>query len=309
MSAHPSVDDLYAVFVATLPADLVDAASALPVMLRLAPSRDVPWSEVFGHDVTLGAPALVAEAMPGVAPDVVRDASLAHLLAIIEAFGADRVLDGQVDPTPELDRVLSHARAARDEALARVPAGAGYAPADAETAAAIRAEHEILRGGEPVSWSRYLAITHAKQRLGLPASLALARAAGWDARRVRTLGRLLDAICVGLQLHDDVIDWETDLVRGGAWAALLSARAGTAPASARRAVFESGALHHMLQHAARSFRAARRRAEVLHLGQLAAWARGRELDVVELARREAESPGQTNRAHALSQWAKAVLRG
>lgn len=325
MSALVWIDDLYAGFVATLPEALAPLGRALPKALDLAPSVDVPWSEVFSHPITLGAPRLVAEGMPGLGEDVVRDATLAHLLAIIEAFGTDRILDGQIDPSPEIDAVLAHARKARDAALARVngagqAAGRGapsFAHADAETAAAIRAEHDILHGGQAVSWSRYLAVVHGKQRLGLPASLSLARAAGWDARRQKSLGKLLDAVWIGLQLHDDVVDWEADLSRGGAWAASLAAHVPmrsnprdrkTVPVSARRLVFESGALARMLAHSTRSFRAARRRAEVLHLGELCSWARERERATASLAHDELASPGQTNRAHALAHWAKTVLQ-
>ena len=329
MSAPTYVDELYAAFVDTLPDEVRDVARALPVILGLAPTPDVPWSEVFSNEITLGAPALVAEAMPGIEADVIRQAGIAHLLAIVEAFGTDRILDGQIDPAPEIDAVLEQARRARDAALADVLRDVrdvhlspdaepelSYLQAEAETTAAIRAEHAVLRSGEAVTWSRYVSIAYAKQRLGLPAALALARVAGWDAPRRRSLGRLLDAVWVGLQLHDDVIDWEDDLSRGGAWASSLASQIPlrvdardrkTIPVSARRLVQESGALRRMLAHSARSFRAARRRAVALGLGRLAAWALERELHVGELALREASSPGHTNRAHALSIWAKTVL--
>lgn len=350
MSAQPWIDELYADFVRMLPDALAEPARELPMRLQLTPSRAVPWSEVFSHEVTLGAPRLVAEGMPGLPEGAVRDASLAHLLAIIEAFGTDRLLDGQVAPSAELEDILAHARRVRDEALARVlvghiggdpqtpapgghaggapqtPArgGAGSAPdevyarADAETADAIRTEQAILHSGESVPWARYLTVAHGKQRLGLPASLTLARAAGWDARRRAVLGKMLDAMWVGLQLHDDVVDWETDLARGGSWAASLAAHVPpradprdrkTVPVSARRLVFESGALARMLQQSARCFRAARRRAAALGLRTLEAWAQGREQHLGDLARAEATSPGQTNRAQALSHWAKIVLPG
>lgn len=332
VSPPTHVDELYAAFVDTLPEGLRDVARAFPVILGLAPTPDVPWSEVFSNEITLAAPTLVAAAMPTISAEVTRQAGLAHLLAIIDAFGTDRLLDGQIDPAPEIDAVLTLVRRARDAALAGVlalaPEGGrdgehdgeddelSYARAEAETAAAIRAEHAILRSGEAVTWSRYLSLAHAKQRLGLPASLALARVAGWDARRRRALARLLDAVCVGLQLHDDVVDWEDDLSRGGAWAASLAAQASlhvdahdrrTIPVSARRLVQASGALLRMLEQATRSFRAARRRAGVLGMERVAAWARERELTVGELARQEAVSPGHTNRARALSIWAKTVL--
>lgn len=324
VSGPALIDELYAEFVSALPDDLAPAARALPHALDLAPSAETPWSEVFSNEVTLGAPQLVAEGMTGITEGVLREATRAHLFAIIEAFGTDRLLDGQVDASRELEGVLTRVRAARDEALGRITAGPAsssafsYARADEETAAAIRAEQAILKRGEAVAWPRYLAISYDKQRLGLPASLSLARAAGWDARRTRSLGKLLDAVWLGLQLHDDVVDWESDLRRGGAWAASLAAhvppRANprdrkTVPVSARKLVLDSGVLLRMLRASSRYFRAARRRAEVLGLHRLGAWARGREALTADLAQREAESPGQTNRAQALATWARIVLEG
>lgn len=330
MSGPRSVDDLYETFARALPHGLTVAARALPFMLRLAPVVGVSWGEVFTHEPTLSAPRLVVEAMPGLPDTVVEDAALAHLLAVVGAFGADRILDGQVERAPELDAILMHARCARDEALARVVDFAhrdvevpveldpalSYARADDRTMAAIRAEHAILGHGETVSWSRYLAISYAKQRIGLPASLALAYAAGWDARRRRALARLLDTTCVGLQIHDDVVDWEDDLAHGGAWAASLAAYAPraiavrdrkTIPVSTRRLVFESKVLPRMLRHSARCFRAARRRAQVLGAARFAAWAFAREAQLGELWREEAAAPGRTNRARALSAWVNTVL--
>jgi hypothetical protein len=325
------IDDLYASFVATLPEALIAPALGLASTLGLAPSRAVPWSEVFSNEITLGAPRLVAEAMPDLAPDVVRRATLAHLLAVIEAFGTDRIEDGQTAETPALAAVLAHARAARDAALAAVLQSAGdarvegwgaglsepsYARAEREALAAIRAEQAVLRTGDVIAFDRYLDISHGKQRVGLPASLALARVAGWDARRARCLARLLDAVWVALQLHDDVIDWEDDFQRGGAWAPALAAYASsriaagdrpTMPLSVQKLVHQSGALARMLAGSARRFKAARRRAEALGAHRLAAWAREREETTRDLARREAESPGFANRSHALSHWVQTVL--
>jgi len=268
----------------------------------------------------------VAEAMPALPDALVRDATLAHMLAVIEAFATDRIEDGQVPSTPALVAVIAGAQAARDAALERVTRAAigqrpavelAYAHAERETLDAIRAERAVLRGGDSITFDHYLAVSHGKQRLGLPASLALARAAGWDARRERVLTRLLDAVWVGLQLHDDVIDWEDDLARTGAWAALIaahvSARVGardreTVPVSVRRLVHQSGALARMLQASSRCFRAARRRAQVLGAVRLAAWAGEREALIRDLAVHEAETPGFAGRAHALSGWARTVLR-
>jgi hypothetical protein len=315
-SPSGGIDELYGAFVATLPPALAGHAEELAMTLGLAPSRDVPWSSVFGHEVTLGAPRLVADAMPELALAAITGATLAHMLSVIEAFGTDRIEDGQVPATPELGEVLARARAARDDVIARVrgdPSGAEptYARAEQATVAAIRAEQEVFRAGRAVSFERYLAISRGKQSVGLPAALALARAAGWNARRARCLEEMLYAVWVGLQLHDDVIDWEDDLRRGGAWAASLAASSVPSRPSARELtktdLHASGVLARMLAGSARCFRAARRRASVLGAHRLAGWAREREETVGALARREAEAAGFANRAHALSSWSKTVL--
>jgi hypothetical protein len=265
--------------------------------------------------------------MPAVPRAVVDDATLAHALAVVEAFGTDRIEDGQVRRTPALEAVLAAIRDARDAALARVlGAGVGgladdaqlsYAVAGRRTLAAIRDERAALRSGEAVPWERYLDVAWRKQRVALPASLALARVAGWDARRTRTAARLLDAIGVGLQLSDDVVDWEEDLAHGGAWAALLAAYGPpgglgprdrqTIPVSVQRMVHVSGVLSHLLARSARQLRAARRRAEALGARRLAAWARAQEARMSDLSDREARSPGYATRARALSAWSKLVF--
>jgi len=77
------VDALFDAVIETLPADQRAAARGLPHRLKLAPSPDIPWSAVFNHDVTLSAPALFAQAIPEAHPGLVRDAVIAHMLAVI----------------------------------------------------------------------------------------------------------------------------------------------------------------------------------------------------------------------------------
>src|SRR4051812_41598699 len=191
MSGRPLADELFDAFAATLPAPLAAEARRLPHTLGLTPSPEIRWSEVFGHEVTLGATELWADAMPGVPGGDRRAAAMAHLLAVIEAFGTDRIEDDQIAPTAALLGVLEAARRARDAALARVAPEeiASMLGAHAKTRAAVAEERRILRGKRAVGFARYLEVSLDKQQLGVPASLALARAAGWDARRRRTLGR------------------------------------------------------------------------------------------------------------------------
>lgn len=315
MSRNALVDTLFAVFVGALPEELRDAAGSLTYSLGLAPSPDVPWSEVFGNAVTLGAPLFVADAAPQLGGAVVHDAVMAHLLAVIEAFGSGRIEDGQVARTPELSAVLEHARRARDAAIARVAAedARAYDDAGEATQAAIAEERGILRSGCAVDFDRYLAVSLAKQRLGAPASLSLARAAGWEPRRRQSLARMLEAIWTALQLHDDAVGWEGDLARGGGWALALAGGATQLAweedgVSARGAVLGSGVLARMLAASARRYRAARRRAAALGVTRLAAWAREREATLSDLARHERESPGFAGRSRALSAWARSYCR-
>ncbi|WP_434047224.1 MULTISPECIES: hypothetical protein [Sorangium] len=221
------VDELYKAFWRTLPGMLHAEAQGLAHTLGLTPSRDVPWSAVFSNEFTLAAPALLADAMPGVRGATVQDALLAHLLAVIEAFATDGIQDAQVRPTWQLEALLAHARRARDEALRRVAPGVAdpaidFARADEATLLAIEAERALLASGEPAGFSRYYALSLAKQRVGFPASIALAHAAGWTAAQREVLSRMLSSVWLGLQLHDDVLDWQDDYQRGGAWAVVLA---------------------------------------------------------------------------------------
>ena len=63
MNIPELVDEMYEAFVDGLGEPLAEHARDLPRALRLAPRPNCPWSEVFSHEVTLGAPALFAEGM------------------------------------------------------------------------------------------------------------------------------------------------------------------------------------------------------------------------------------------------------
>ncbi|AUX41791.1 hypothetical protein SOCE26_032160 [Sorangium cellulosum] len=245
------VDELYKAFWRTLPGMLHAEAQGLAYTLGLSPSRDVPWSAVFSNEITLAAPALLAEAMPNVRGATVQDALLAHLLAVIEAFGTDRIKDAQVRPTWQLEAILAHVRRARDAALGRVAPGVDdpaidFAGADDETLRAIEAERSLLASGEPAGFGRYYELSLGKQRVGFPASIALAHAAGWTAAQREALARLLSSVWLGLQLHDDVMDWQDDYQRGGAWAVVLASEhhaRGQGEPEERAPERASGSLH------------------------------------------------------------------
>jgi hypothetical protein len=241
-------------------------------------------------------------------------ATTAHALAVIEAFGVDRIADRQVDATSELEGVLEAARAARDGALRELAGGAMSDPisdftlAAHQTHVAIAAEHELLTCNVRVPWRAYVAVSLGKQRLGIPASALLVRHAGIVGALRANVTKMLEGVWLGLQLHDDVVDWVDDFRRGGAWAVALATDDRPASlVSARDAVFASGVLVRMLRGSARFYRSAHRRAQLLGARSLEAWATERERVVAALAEDEQRSPGYVERAHAMSQWAKVVL--
>ncbi|MEZ4313091.1 MAG: hypothetical protein R3F14_34150 [Polyangiaceae bacterium] len=125
---------------------------------------------------------------------------------------------------------------------------------------------------------------------------------------------LLDA-ALGLQIYDDVLDWETDATRGGAWALSLARSTlragprgfGTTPAEQRAEVHASGVLARMLRRARYHFRSAARRAAALGAARVSAWAEERARALEDLAVRESRHAGYVNRAHTLAAWARAVF--
>jgi hypothetical protein len=320
MNIPELVDELYEAFAEGLGEPQSLHARELPRLLGLAPIPGVRWSRVFAHEVTLGAPALFAEAM-GVPSDLVRDAVLAHLLAVIDAFGNDRIEDDQVPASPELLAVLGRMRKERDRAIVRLFGGpplpeVDYALADALSLRAIRRERALLLAARPVDVDTYERASRDKQCLGIVASMALGRMAGWDDRRCHAVRLTLESVWLGLQMYDDVVDWEDDVQRGGSWAVSLMKGARRVTSRCEREtegtrirlhVLQSGILHVMLRRAVFHMRAARRRAASLGAERLAAWAAGCEHRFEGLADAEQTCAGYTVRAHVLAAWAGEVL--
>jgi hypothetical protein len=314
MTSLDLVDDLYAAFADTLHESLRTFALRLPFVLGVAPEPGVPWSRVFPYEVTLAAPVLFAEAAPDLPSAIVRDATMAHMLAVIEAFGSDRVDTGRVHFTPELMAVLGHMRRARDRAVVRVcPQGVDlrcdFALADREAAAAIREERMLLLRGLGAPIRAYEAAALGKQSIGFPASLALGHAAGWDCRRIRAVRATLANVALGMQIHEDVVDWEH--AHGGTWVVALARRiqanrglgaAGHDLDDLRKVVLDSGVLPELVGRARRHFRAAHRLALVLGARKLALWAKGRE-DRESLVPAKDLEPDYSLGAHVLAAWA------
>jgi hypothetical protein len=321
LNLRDELDALYLAFCATLPGELRTVAGQLPYRLKLAPRPQTPWSQVLAHEVTFAAPAVFAEGMPEAHPKLVRDAFMAHALAVIEAFGTDRIQDRQVPGSPELDALLEHLRQARDLAISRVcdPAGdpeLDYAKASADVLRSIEDEKQVMAAGIPVDFDRYEQIALGKTRVGMPASLALAKAAGASDKKREGIRETLQSIWLGMQYQDDVVDWEDDLRRGSSWVILLARKVRlkvplrdrpTERNPIRQMIFDSRVLEDMLTRGYRRFRAARMRAPALGCRELAQWARSKEVHARSLATQEISSPGYAVRAHALTPWAAEVL--
>jgi hypothetical protein len=311
--ARTSIDALYEAFRERLPEPLGEPARGLAFRLRLAPSLSVPWSDVFGHAVTLEAPVLVAEGWPSVTQGALDEARRAHLFAVIGAFGEDRVEDGQTVADGVLIALLSAIRHERDAALVALcgPDGRALAlAADETTTSAIRAERALLGMGRAVEVETYERIAAGKQAVGMLAAVALARCSGASEEEERRVhGCLLD-VAVGLQLVDDVRDWEDDAASGGAWAVLLAGGTrGAVDASALRArVHASGVLADLLARAKERYARAADAARAIGALRLASWAGGRASECAEGRERETTSPGYLVRKRRLAALAEEIFR-
>jgi hypothetical protein len=291
-------------------------------LLKLAPATGIRWSEVFSHEVTLEAPSLVAEAFPRLQSEIVRQAVLAHALAVIEVFGTDRILDGQVKGTPELYALLECLRETRCAVLEQVHPGSGATAreADRESQGAVREEHALLSQIGAASFGEYRRISLGKQAVGFPACVALAQAAGATESQVEEVRRALAGTWLGLQFEDDVVDWEDDWRRGrGAWAVSLARRRleavkeqrkderPTEPDMIRRRVFNMRVLYMMLSAARRNYRSTRIYARILNARRLESWSAERVTRLDNLLPLESQHAGYVVRASKLSAWAAEVL--
>lgn len=310
------IDALWCSFLDRLPPELRSAGRELPFRLGLVPRPSIPWSQAFKHAVTLQAPELLMDGAAGADARLVDRAVLAHLLAVIEAFGADRVADGQVVASRELASVLEQVRLARDEALFELDGEHAIefaSEADRRTREAIVSEQQRFSVDDPVPFSVYEAISSDKQAVGLTAGVTLGKALGWRAARTELVRSTLINIALGLQFQDDVVDWEADFLRGGAWALLLARHEhGSAPkpvdlVEARALVLSSGVLAGLLASSETAYRSARLGAEELGARVLAHWADHREREARDFHENELKNPGFFLRLKRLGPWAAEVF--
>ena len=302
MNISELVDELYGAFAENLGEPMRTHARSLPFTLKLADST-ASWGRVFEHEIVLGAPALVAYAIPEVSGTLVRDAMLAHILSVIGAFGMARIEDDHVEPSASMLALLGDARRERDRAMGRLCGGRPYEDlnfAAAGTPSPL-AQFDASGGCSYRSDRRRSTCTSAyRSRSGARAG---SRRRGW---RAPPAGTSADAARYGpccnrwrlrCKRTKDVVEWDESLERGGSWAVCLmnanhpaSSRTPRRPeglesAQTRARVLRTGVLHTMLQRAVHHMRATRRRATVLGAQRLAAWVASRETRPFLAARR------------------------
>jgi hypothetical protein len=244
------------------------------------------------------------------------------VLSVIEAFGHDRVADGQVRGTPELLGLLEHLRFARDSVLEQLQPGSAKLArsADDETCAAIHEEHALLSSVSPATFGEYHRISLAKQALGFPAAVALASATGATESQIVEIKRMLRGVWLGLQFEDDAVDWEDDWRRGqGAWAVSLARRKleavreqrpddpPTQPDMIRRRVYGMRILYSLLRLSRHQYHSAWRYARIAGASSLAAWAEQRKTRADALLPLEDKHAGYVVRSKQLAAWAAEVL--
>lgn len=295
-----AIDATYEAFCAALPPRIGRLARRLALDLGLAITPQVPWSRCFPDAVVLGLPRLLVEGHEGETErSILGAAAVAHMLAIVGAYGQARVDDGTASST--VSSVLEVTRRARDQALARLTDRVGqardFAWAEAEVMRAQAEGQEVFAAGERVDLERYLRVALQRRALVFPASQAMAAAAGWGARDRVKVHAAIEAAALGLQIREDVSLWMDDELRGGSWAVVVAGRrrpGGSIVALQRRLAAE-GRLCALLRIAADAFRRSADAAAALGAVGFASWGSSQALLTEGLAEDEAAVPGATVR--------------
>jgi hypothetical protein len=204
-----------------LPTPLRKTAEQLPHRIGLSPDRRWrSWRRVFRTPVFRALPLLVAEGYPGVTRDQLRSLGLAHVLLIFSAFIDDRLNDGQVAFSRDLNLVRASMEA---ELLARLACSIGshhdfwslYRDAHRRYTDSHARESGYWTGRRAAyDDRRYSREAAGKIAIaGLPA-LALAILGRATSDQLDQLARAIEHCFIALQYADDAADWEEDFVAG-----------------------------------------------------------------------------------------------
>jgi hypothetical protein len=288
------VDALFAAFCAVVPDTVGPHARAIPRLLGVQAAK---LSECFEHPFILEAPDFIAEILPNASPRAVRDATLAHVLAVLasvlELRGAGAEEDRDEAAVPAL---LSELQGARNRAISNVLPGGQQAFEAAERSArgAIQQAHQLLAEAGRASLADYLTLTRAIMSPRIEACSLLARSADCQPQRLVTLAHTLESVWVAREVERDADGWRNGWRSGNAWVVCIARSARTAGSDDRatepdlvaRMVQESGALTAMHACARRLWDTAARHATGLGANRLGMWARQRAQTCL---RREAQA--------------------
>lgn len=307
-------DRLYASFSAELPPPLAAAAGRLPAALGLAPIEGLKLSEVFSQPITLGAPELLAKGL-SVEGHVLEQATLVHVLSVLQAFAIDRMEDGQARVDNDVARLLDVMATRRDVLCVELGCASDVAcRAEAETYRAIAMERRVFAVGGPAGPELYENVSRRKQALGLIGTVALCTAAATPAGLRDKLGGAMEDAATALQLEDDVLDWEEDFARSQSWLVRLADTALSSPtpshtlAEARTRLAAAGTIGWALDGASELY--ARCAAVFGEVGSasLDEWANDRRASTRAAAAEERANPGYCQRRRALRNWARDCVR-
>jgi hypothetical protein len=251
-------------------------------------------SECFEHPFMLEAPDFISEILPNASPRAVRDATLAHVLAVLGSVLELRTAGPDEDRDQVFDAVLAllpELRSARNRAISNVsPDGPEAFNAVERTArGAIHQTHQLLAdAGPPAAGGRagladYLRLTRLIMSPRIEGCLLLARSAGYDSERLVPLAHALECVWVAREVERDADGWRSGWRSGSAWVVCIARSARTAgcedrdtePDLVARMVQESGVLAAMHACARRLWDGAAHHATSLGANRLAMWAKQR----------------------------------
>lgn len=231
----------------------------------------------------LEEPDFVADCLPDVPPQTVRDATLAHILSVVHSVTADGVAHSET-PRHEAFALLRELERARDRVIARVlPSGPEYFQAADRAASAARKEaRAFFSDGTPVNLGDYLTVVRKTMAPRIQAGIVLAMAWGMQGEHLVLLEQALECAWVAREIQSDADGWRQAWRRGNAWVVHLArtARARecggehpTEPDLIGAMVRQSGVLAAMYGCGSRLWQAAAQRAKSIRADRLAFWAK------------------------------------
>ena len=215
------IDDAFRNWVATLAPALRHVAFELPHRIGHARRRWHSWRQVFPTPTTRALPWLVAEGFPRVTPAARASLCVAYVFGVFVALIDDRLIDGQVAFSRELNLVR---RSLAVEAQRRLAVVGAHERFWRHYRRAFRA-YTWAHGQEPQRWYGegvrgahlgYARESAAKTAIARLPMLAIAALGGATASDFTRIARLIDHYLIAMQYTDDAGDWEEDF-RTGRW--------------------------------------------------------------------------------------------